>query len=98
LGAIDDHVGLRLLELRSDRDLSAAQIAAILCTSKVDVELIENGQRRLRAAEMLLLCSKFRVPISFFFDGVDAGLLTSDLLGELLNERSRAKTPSVERP
>ena len=92
MGTVDEHVGFRLLQLRLIHDLTTAQLAAILCTSDEDVEQIENGHRRLRAVEMMVLCSKLNVPISHFFEGLDFGLAATDLLGEFLVERSKTRT------
>ena len=91
MGALDEHVGLRLVQLRSDRGLSSWELAATLGMSIEDIELVESGQRRLRASELLVLCRKYRVPISYFFEGVETGLLTDDVLGQFLDARSKAK-------
>jgi len=63
----------RLRNLRNDHDLSQAQVAAILGTSKNQVGKYERGEQEMPIKHLLMLCKFYGVSADFVL-GLPKGL------------------------
>ena len=67
ISAIDVAVGARLRQRRRERDLTGAQLGALLGLSSMQISKYEHGKHRIAAARLYELASILDVPISYFF-------------------------------
>lgn len=63
----------RLRDLRTDHDLSQAQVASILGTSKNQVGKYERGEQEMPIKHLLALCSYYGVSADYVL-GLPKGL------------------------
>lgn len=63
----------RLRDLRTDHDLSQAQVASILGTSKNQVGKYERGEQEMPIKHLLALCSYYGVSADYVL-GLPRGL------------------------
>ena len=62
----------RLRNLREDRDLSQAEIGALLNKSQQGYSHIENGRAELKIEDLVLLCRFYGVSADYVIGLVDA--------------------------
>jgi len=74
--SIDECIGAQLRGLRKSRDVTQGELAQHLNISFQQVQKYENGQNRIAVATLVEICAFFRVPVTYFFDGLidDAGM------------------------
>lgn len=68
--SIDERVGVQLRTLRQSRDITQQQLAKHLDISFQQVQKYEKGQNRIAVATLIEICTFFKVPVTFFFDGL----------------------------
>ena len=71
VAAADQHVGRRVRELRVQRGLSLAEVAASLGVSTQQVRKYEAGRNGIPAARLPALAGCLGVPLAWFFDGLE---------------------------
>lgn len=72
LNEVDVFVGQRLRELRMLAGLSQSDVAGGLGLTFQQLQKYERGFNRVSASRLFKLAQFFRVPVSVFFDGLDA--------------------------
>jgi transcriptional regulator with XRE-family HTH domain len=72
LHPIDVHVGSRLRLLRTLLRISQDKLAAELGLTFQQVQKYERAANRISASRLYQLCRILKVPISFFFEGLEA--------------------------
>jgi len=72
LNEVDVFVGQRLRELRMLAGLSQSDVAAGLGLTFQQLQKYERGFNRVSASRLYKLAQFFRVPVSVFFEGLDA--------------------------
>ncbi len=80
---VDQHVGSRIRERRKSLGMTQQQLADALGLTFQQVQKYERGSNRVSASRLFETASALSTPISFFFEGLEDGLLvTEDDLGE----------------
>ena len=69
---IDAHVGSRLRLHRTMLRISQEKLAAALGLTFQQVQKYERAANRISASRLYQLCRILKVPISFFFEGIEA--------------------------
>jgi transcriptional regulator with XRE-family HTH domain len=69
---IDVHVGSRLRLRRTMLRISQDKLAAELGLTFQQVQKYERAANRISASRLYQLCRILKVPISFFFEGIEA--------------------------
>src|SRR6266436_8900879 len=69
---IDVHVGSRLRLRRTILRISQDKLAAELGLTFQQVQKYERAANRISASRLYQLCRILKVPISFFFEGIEA--------------------------
>ena len=69
---VDDHVGERIRERRTMMGLTQENLANALSISYQQVQKYERGTNRVSASRLWDLAAALGVPVSYFFDGLDA--------------------------
>lgn len=59
-------LGKRIKELRKSRNLKQDDLASLLSISRGQISNLENGRRSLNLRQLELLCSEFKIDMSFF--------------------------------
>jgi transcriptional regulator with XRE-family HTH domain len=72
LSDIDRRVGERIRERRILLGLTQERLAARLAVSYQQLHKYESGENRLSAGRLYQLAVELNVPVSYFFDGVEA--------------------------
>ena len=70
-GAVDDHVGRRVRERRTEIGVSQQTLADALGISFQQVQKYENGTNRVAAGRLWDLANCLEVDIGYFFEGVN---------------------------
>ena len=78
---IDIHVGARVRLRRTMLRMSQEQLAAALGLTFQQVQKYEHATNRVSASRLYQLCRIFKVPISFFFEDIDAKVRTAHSFG-----------------
>jgi transcriptional regulator with XRE-family HTH domain len=86
---IDVHVGSRVRLRRTMLRMSQEKLAAELELSFQQVQKYERAANRIGASRLYQLCRVLQVPISFFFEGIDAEIREANAFA------SRKPTPSA---
>lgn len=76
--SIHSEIGQRLRQLRQRRGLTDWQVAAALGMAIVDYRLIELGQRRMGAADLMAFVRSVDCRIADVFEGIGAGKRKAD--------------------
>lgn len=71
---IDVHVGHRVRVRRSLLGMSQSQVASAIGLTFQQVQKYERGTNRVSASRLFELARLLNVPVSYFFEEVDAGL------------------------
>ena len=61
----------RMRALREDRDLTQAQVGALLAKSQQGYSHIENGKAELKIEDLITLCDFYGVSADFFIGRTD---------------------------
>src|ERR1700757_3371465 len=69
---IDRHVGARIRERRIMLGLTQQQLADLIGVTYQQAHKYERGINRVSAARLFEIAQVLRVPVSYFFDGLDA--------------------------
>ena len=75
LNRTDVHVGARLKSRRLDLKLTRGQLAARLGLNASQVQQHELGQQRIGAALLFNVASSLNVPIGYFYECLNLGLV-----------------------
>ena len=68
---IDVHVGRRVRSRRKAMGISQSQLAEGLGLTFQQVQKYENGANRISASKLYLIAKLLKVPIGYFFEGLD---------------------------
>ncbi len=68
---IDRHIGQQLRGLRLSFGLSQGQVAEQLGVTFQQVQKYEGGDSSLSVGRLCDLAAAFKVPVSYFYDGID---------------------------
>ena len=61
----------RMRALREDRDLTQAQVGALLAKSQQGYSHIENGKAELKIEDLVILCDFYDVSADYFVGRID---------------------------
>ena len=67
---IDINIGSKITSARVCRDLDSVAVAKALAIAPEEFELIESGNLRASAAQIIMLSQTLAVPIGYFFGGL----------------------------
>ncbi len=70
--SINAQVGLALLLARETKQITREGLADALGVTAGDIEEMEAGRRELEAYELLVAASVLDLPVSYFFEGIEA--------------------------
>lgn len=70
---VDSHIGKRIAQRRLLLGLSQHQLAETLGLSFQQLQKYENGGNRVSASRLYQLAQVLRVPITWFYEGMDSG-------------------------
>lgn len=70
--SVDALIGRRLRQLRTERRLTAKDVAIILAVPEYRINCFEEGTERIRADEMFVLAALLDAPISAFVRNLQA--------------------------
>src|SRR5437764_15177347 len=70
--AIDDHVGARIRERRIMLGLTQQQLADLIGVTYQQAHKYERGINRVSAGRLFEIARVLSVPVSYYFDGLDA--------------------------
>ena len=70
--SVNTHVGARLRQLRLMLDLSQTEVGRKLGISYQQVQKYERGVNALAADRLAQIADAFKVPVSYFFEGLGA--------------------------
>jgi transcriptional regulator with XRE-family HTH domain len=76
---VDSYVGSRIRERRVMLGLSQQQMAQLIGVTYQQAHKYERGINRISAGRLYEIARVLRVPVSFFFDGLDGNSDESDL-------------------
>lgn len=79
---VDVHVGQRLKQLRILRGMTQTDVADGLNISFQQVQKYELGRNRISASKLFELSHILKVPPSYFFDGLESGATSPQVLDE----------------
>lgn len=99
---IDIHVGERARFIRTSRSLSHDDVARALGISIGQLHKYERGQNRFSAGRLYALSTVLRVPVAWFFEGLDGHPAASPVppeseTGQLLRAFETIPDPDVKR-
>ncbi len=77
-GKYDIELGRRLRLRRVEQKMSQSELADMLGVSFQQVQKYEKGVNRVGAARLQQVATALDVPVTFFFDDVDAGKRAND--------------------
>src|ERR1700688_5018286 len=77
-GKYDIELGRRLRLRRVEQKMSQSELADLLGVSFQQVQKYEKGVNRVGAARLQQVATALDVPVTFFFDDVDAGKRAND--------------------
>ncbi|MCQ2914070.1 MAG: helix-turn-helix domain-containing protein [Alphaproteobacteria bacterium] len=69
--SIDVHIGARLKLCRTTANLTQEQLSEQVGLTFQQIQKYEHGLNRISASRLYEFSQIFRVPISFFFEGID---------------------------
>jgi len=90
--AVDAYVGQRMRQRRVLLGMSLEQVADALDLTYQQVQKYERAANRISAGRLFAISQVLDVPVSFFFDGVDAGTVAGAMPAD-----SAAPTDSDDR-
>ena len=66
--SVDQFVGARLSRIRTHWGISPIMLAELLEVRTRDIDLFEQGRKRISASRLFILAEYFDVPVAAFFD------------------------------
>lgn len=75
--SIDAHIGQRILEARRAQSMSQTILANRLGITFQQIQKYENGTNRVSAARLFEISHALEVPITYFYDGTEALMKTT---------------------
>jgi transcriptional regulator with XRE-family HTH domain len=69
---VDHHVGSRILERRTALGLSLQQFAGLIGVTYQQAHKYERGLNRITAGRLYKIAAALAVPVSWFFEGLEA--------------------------
>jgi transcriptional regulator with XRE-family HTH domain len=79
---VDLHVGSRLRLRRKLMRMSQMALAAHLGITFQQVQKYESGHNRVSASMLHAIANVLKVPVNWFFEGLDSGIPAQDASGE----------------
>lgn len=76
--SIDIHIGNQLRAIRTRRGLTQKNIGAMLGVTSQQVQKYERGSNRIDANNLYCLARELKIPVGFFFDGLENAPDTAD--------------------
>lgn len=70
-GNVDAYVGYRIKLKRAELSLTQEDLANAIGVSFQQIQKYESGANRIAPARMLEISRKLKVPVSYFFSGID---------------------------
>ncbi|MFN4129016.1 MAG: helix-turn-helix domain-containing protein [Paracoccaceae bacterium] len=74
MSSVDSFIGRRIRQFRWVRGVSQADLARRLSVEPEQIKAYENGTSRVGAAQLFQISGALDVPITAFFEGMDASL------------------------
>jgi transcriptional regulator with XRE-family HTH domain len=71
---VDIHVAMRVRQRRTELGISQPKLAAALGVTFQQIYKYERAKTRISAARLYALSKALNVPVTFFFEGIEAGL------------------------
>jgi transcriptional regulator with XRE-family HTH domain len=87
---VDVHVGKRIRHRRWMNGTTQQQLAEKVGIKFQQIQKYETGMNRVSASRLWDIAASLGVPISFFFEGIDAATSTesvTDMPGDILSDR-----------
>lgn len=88
---VDVHVGKRIRQRRWMNGTTQQQLAEAVGIKFQQIQKYETGMNRVSASRLWDIAHVLSVPVSFFFEGLDAsetpGLATGDVPGDVLTDK-----------
>jgi transcriptional regulator with XRE-family HTH domain len=88
---VDVHVGMRIRHRRWMNGTTQQQLADAVGIKFQQIQKYETGMNRVSASRLWDVANALGVPVSFFFDGLnadtDAARKVSDLPGDIMTDR-----------
>ena len=88
---IDQHVGERIRQRRTELGLTQEQLAAALDVSYQQIQKYETGANRISAGRIFEIARKLGVDVGYFFEKLDAELDRPDRI-----EHGGRQRPAIE--
>ncbi|MEM6415425.1 MAG: helix-turn-helix transcriptional regulator [Pseudomonadota bacterium] len=79
--AIQKLIGRRLRLARIQKHLTCSDVAKAMNVEQSTISRIENGERRINAADLVVLSRYYGVDMQFFIGGIDSGMKTAKPIG-----------------
>lgn len=84
---VDVHVGKRVRHRRWMLGVTQQQLAERVGIKFQQIQKYETGMNRISASRLWDIAEALDVPISFFFDGLNEGEPTPEVLGDLMSDK-----------
>lgn len=85
---VDIHVGKRIRQRRWVTNVTQQQLAEAVGVKFQQIQKYETGANRVSASRLWDIAAVLKVPVSFFFEGLDAPETDSDVVpADFLNNR-----------
>lgn len=86
--SVDLHVGQRVRQRRWMLGMTQAQLGDLVGTKFQQIQKYETGANRISASRMWDIASVLRVPIAFFFQGLNGQTAdTSEMRGDISSDK-----------
>jgi transcriptional regulator with XRE-family HTH domain len=95
---IDIHVGSRVRLRRTVLRMSQEKLATELGLTFQQVQKYERAANRIGASRLYQLCRILKVPISFFFEGIDAEIREANAFASRKPPRSAPEQDPLRQP
>ena len=86
---VDQHVGERIRRRRTLLGFTQEQLGAALQISYQQIQKYETGSNRISAGRLYQIAQRLDVPVSYFFDGLDAHAVAASSGGNGSNGGAR---------
>lgn len=90
--AVDKFVGQRLKEQRERNKITAEELAAALSLPVQKLERIESGEESIGALSLYEAAQVVGVPVAFFFEGYNEGIIAKETAKVVGSDTSVAST------
>jgi transcriptional regulator with XRE-family HTH domain len=90
-GNVDAYVGYRIKIRRGELSLTQENLANAIGVSFQQIQKYESGANRIAPSRMLDISKKLKVPVSYFFSGIDCVPQDAQFLNEATVENTGKK-------